>query len=145
MTPMLDPDEVASHLPRWMRLFLMGGLTLVAAAVAVLGYRYMTQPTTLTIAAGSLDGEAARLMTSIAGRLADTKSSIRLKVIDTANALESAKALFSGKVDLAIVRADVGDLSEARTVVLVTHTVALIIVPPGATMDSIDDRGRPSG
>src|SRR5262249_60988095 len=74
-----------------------------------------------------------------AGRLAETKSSIRLKVIDTPNAMESAKALSSGKVDLAIVRADVGVLSEALTVVLVTHTVALIIVPPGAKMESIDD------
>jgi TRAP transporter TAXI family solute receptor len=143
---MLDPDQVTSHLPRWVRLLFVGGLTLAAAAVAVLGYRYMTLPTTLTIAAGSLDGEAARLMTSIAGRLAETKSSIRLKVIDTANAMESAKALSSGKVDLAIVRADVGDLSDARTVVLATHTVALIIVPPGAAMESIDDlKGKTIG
>jgi ABC-type nitrate/sulfonate/bicarbonate transport system substrate-binding protein len=36
------------------------------------------------------------------------------------------------------VRADVGDLSAARTVAVMTHAVVLIAVPPGSTVDSMD-------
>src|SRR5262249_4564085 len=88
--------------------------------------------------AGSLDGEAVRLMTAIASRLASTKSQIRLKVVDAGTALEASKELSAGKVDLAVVRADFGDLSEARTVVLVTPSVVLLIVPPGVSIDGMD-------
>ena len=50
---------------------------------------------------------------------------------------EAAKAFSSGQVDVAIVRSDVGDLSAARTVVLLSHGVALLIVPPGSTIEDI--------
>jgi TRAP-type uncharacterized transport system substrate-binding protein len=52
--------------------------------------------------------------------------------------LEAAKAFSDKKVDLAVVRGDVGDLSQAQAVVLVSHVVALIIAPPGSTIDSFD-------
>jgi TRAP-type uncharacterized transport system substrate-binding protein len=95
-------------------------------------------PTTLTVAAGSYDGEAARVMSAIASRLVKNSASIRLKIADSGTALEAAKAFAAGKVDLAIVRADAGDLPAARTVVLVTHGVVMIIVPPGSAIDSME-------
>src|SRR5262249_41808760 len=64
---------------------------------------------------------------------------IRLKVGDTSTALGAAKEFAAGKVDLAIVRADGVNLSAARTVVLVTYGVVLIVVPPGAGIASVDD------
>lgn len=52
-------------------------------------------------------------MSAIAGRLASIKAPpVRLKVTDTGTALEAAKAFAAGKVDLAVVRDDVGDLSQ---------------------------------
>lgn len=63
---------------------------------------------------------------------------MRLKVIDSGTALEAAKTFAVGKADLAVVRGDVGDLSEAQAVVVVSHMVVLIIVPPGSVVDSID-------
>ena len=61
-------------------------------------------------------------------------------------ALEAAKAFSAGKVDLAVVRGDVGDLSQAQAVVVVSHVVALIVAPPGSTIDSIDKlKGRRVG
>jgi len=98
---------------------------------------YFTRPVTLTVAAGSIDGSAAQMMTSIAGRLTKTGASIRLKVVSVDSAFDAAKQFSDGKVDLAIIRADVGDLSEVRTVVLMTHSVAMLVVPPGSTIDSI--------
>jgi NMT1-like family len=45
-----------------------------------------------------------------------------------------------------VVRSDVGDLSQAQAVVLVTHVTALIIAPPGSAIDSIDKlKGRTVG
>jgi hypothetical protein len=95
-------------------------------------YRYFTQPKTLTVAAGSIDGDAVRLMSALAVRLANTNSSIRLTVLDTGTALEASRTFAAGDADLAVVRADVGNLSDARTVVLAAHGVVMIIVPPGS-------------
>jgi TRAP-type uncharacterized transport system substrate-binding protein len=42
------------------------------------------------------------------------------------------------KKHLAVVRGDVGDLSQAQAVVVVSHIVALLIAPPGLSIDGID-------
>jgi TRAP-type uncharacterized transport system substrate-binding protein len=75
--------------------------------------------------------------------LVSINASVRLKIIDTGTALEAAKEFAAGKVDLAVVRGDVGDLSQAQAVVVLSHVVALIIAPPGSSIDSIDKlKGR---
>ena len=61
-------------------------------------------------------------------------------------ALDAANAFSAGKADLAVVRGDVGDLSQARAVVVVSHVVVLIVAPPGSTIDGIDKlKGRRVG
>ena len=112
------------------RFVLVLGLGILAAGAGLFGYRYITQPTTLTIAAGSLDGDMPRIMSAIAARMASTNAPVRLKVVEKATAPEAAKEFAAGKVDLAIARADTVDLSIARTVLTVTHGVVLIVVPP---------------
>jgi TRAP-type uncharacterized transport system substrate-binding protein len=125
-------------LPFWLRFVLVIAVLVLAAAGGLFGYRYYTHPTTLTVAVGSIDGEAAKAMQAIASRLVTNNAAVRLKVIDTGTALEAGKAFASGKVDLAVVRGDVGDLSKAGAVVIVAHMVALIIAPPGSSISSID-------
>src|SRR5580704_11092310 len=137
---------VSLKLPLWLRFFLLLGALGVATGASLLGYRYYTRPVTLTVAVGSIDGEAAKAMSTIASRLVSTNAAVRLKVIDSGTALEAAKAYSEGKVDLAVVRGDVGDLSQARAVIIVSHVVLLIIAPPGSTIDSIDKlKGRRVG
>ena len=86
------------------------------------------------------------MMSALASRLVATNASVRLKVIDSGNAVEAAKAFAAGKVDLAVVRGDVGDLSQAQAVVIVSHIVVLIIAPPGSAIDSISKlKGRVVG
>jgi len=63
---------------------------------------------------------------------------VRLKVVDKGSALDAVNAFAGGETNLAIVRADVGDLSAARTVVVLTYAVVLIAVPPGSTIDGMD-------
>src|SRR4029077_5227252 len=121
-------------------------LAALASGASLLAYRYYTRPTTLSVAVGSIDGEAAQAMAAMAGELVSTNAPVRLKVIDSGTALEAADAFSAGKVDLAVVRGDVGDLSQAQAVVVVSHMVVLIIAPPGSSIDSMDNlKGRTVG
>ena len=130
---------MSMRLPLWLRFFLLIGVAVFAACAGLLAYRYYTRPVTLTVAVGSIDGEAAKAMSAIASELLSTNAPVRLKVIDSGTALEAANAFSAGKVDLAVVRGDVGDLSQAKAVVVVSHVVVLIIAPPGSSIDSIDN------
>src|ERR1700758_2797416 len=103
-------------LPLWLRFFLLVGVVVFAAGAGLLGYRYYSRPVTLSVAVGSIDGEAAKAMSAIASRLVSTNAPVRLKVIDSGTALEAASAFSSGKADLAVVRGDAGDLSQAQAV-----------------------------
>src|SRR6202035_4661232 len=133
-------------LPLWLRFFLLIGVAGFAAGAGLLAYRYYTRPVALTVAVGSIDGEAAKAMSAMASEFVSTNAPVRLKVIDSGTALEAAAAFSAGKVDLAVVRGDVGDLSQAQAVVVVSHMVVLIIAPPGSSIDSIDKlKGRRIG
>ena len=130
---------ITVHLSRWMRVALVAGMTIFVVGAALFVYRYVTNPITLSVAVGSFNGEAARLMTTVASRLASTHAHIRLKIIDTGAPLGATEAFASAKTDLAVVRSDTGDLSSARTVLLLTYGVAMVAVPPGSAIKSIDD------
>src|SRR5215470_3351106 len=69
--------------PRSLRIALVG----IAAAAAISGgwfaYRYFSKPVYLTVAAGSVDGEALSLISAIAARLAASNAHVRLRVVDS--------------------------------------------------------------
>jgi len=99
------------------------------------------------VAVGSIDGEGcqgdvghrkpARLRPTRRCGSRSSTAALRLK---------RASAFSAGKVDLAVVRGDVGDLSQAQAVVVVSHVVVLIVAPPGSTIDSMDKlKGRRIG
>src|ERR1700749_1775011 len=133
-------------LPLWLRFFLLVGVVVFVGGAGLLGYRYYSRPVTLTVAVGSIDGEAAKAMSAIANEFVSTNAPVRLKIIDSGHALDAATAFSAGKVDLAVVRGDVGDLSQAQAVVVVSHLAVLIIAPPGSSIDSMDKlKGRTVG
>jgi hypothetical protein len=125
-------------MPFWIRIVMVIAALVLAAGGGLFGYRYWTHPVTLTVAVGSIDGEASKAMSAIASRLVSTNAAVRFKVVDTGTALEAAQAFAAGKVNLAVVRGDVGDLSQGGSVVVVAHVVALIIAPPGSSIDSME-------
>src|SRR5262245_31156701 len=134
------------RLPRWLRATLVVALAALAGGAGLFAYRYVANPTTLTVAAGSLDGDVPRFMAALASRMSSTDSGVRLKVVDKGTAWEAAKAFSAGEVDLAVVRADAGDLSAAQTVVVFTRGVVLIVVPPGLSISDMDDlKGKTVG
>jgi len=134
-------------LTRWVRIALVFGIVVLATGLGFYAYRYSTRPVTLTVAAGSLDGEGTRLINALASKLGSTANSrIRLKVIDTATPLGAAEAFAKGEVDLAIVRGDATDLKGARTVVVITHGVLMLIGLPGTSITDIDQlKGKTIG
>jgi TRAP-type uncharacterized transport system substrate-binding protein len=119
-------------MPAWLRITLVVGIAVLVAGASLFAWRWYARPTTLTIAVGSLDGEASRLVSALASKLAQQKAPVRLSVVETPSALDAADAFSSGKVDLAVVRGDVGDLSQAQAVAIVAHTVVLLVTPPGS-------------
>src|SRR3981189_1467949 len=124
-------------LPLWLRFVLLVGVVGLVSGASLVAYRYYTRPVTLSVAAGSIDGEAAKAMSAIASRLASTKAPGRLKVIDSGTVLSAPKTFSAGDSDLAVVRGDVGDLSQAQAVVVMSHVAALIVAPPGSNIDSM--------
>src|SRR5258708_13982266 len=96
-------------MPLWLRVFLLLAVLVLAAGGGLFGYRYYTHPETLTVAVGSIDGEASKAMSAIASRLVSTNAPVRLKVIATGTALEAAPAFAGGKSDLAVYWGDVLD------------------------------------
>jgi TRAP-type uncharacterized transport system substrate-binding protein len=130
--------KLSNVLPFWVRAILLAGAICVLVGAGLITYRYYTRPTTMTVAVGSLDGEARQAASVIAGHLATTNSSVRLKVENAGTVLDAAKALAAGDVDLAVVRADVGNFSQARSVALMGHGVAMLVAPPGSNITSIE-------
>jgi TRAP-type uncharacterized transport system substrate-binding protein len=131
-----------NRLPIWLRIGVVAGLFLLVGGAGLLAYRWYVRPTTLTIAAGSMDGEAAKIVAAIAGKLAQSNAPVRLSLMQTPGALEAANAFSSGKVDLAVVRGDVGDLSQAQAVLVVAHAVALLVAPPGSAITDLAELRR---
>jgi TRAP-type uncharacterized transport system substrate-binding protein len=130
--------SLSAPLPLWARIVLLAGLVGVALGAGLVAYRYYSKPVTLSLAVGSFDGEATKVASIIAGRLDAAKSAVRINIVPTDSVLDSAKLFAAGKTDLAIVRADVGDLSQARSVVLINKSVLMILALPGPALTSIE-------
>ena len=124
-------------LPLRVRAMLLVGVLCLVTGTGLTSLWLYLRPVTLTIAVGSSDAEGKKIASIIAGRLASTEASIRLKVEDVGSLLDAAKAVDAGTADLAIVRADVGDLSQARTVAVTARGVVMIVAPPGSAITSI--------
>ncbi|NVO14074.1 MAG: ABC transporter substrate-binding protein [Rhodoplanes sp.] len=134
------------RLPRWLRIVVVFALVILAGCSGLYVYRHFTTPKTLTLATGSADGDMPRFMSAIAARMAANGTPVRLKVVDKGNVLEAMKAFSAGEVDLTVGRGDVGDLSEARSVVAITNNVVLIVTPPGSPVKEVEDlKGKTVG
>jgi len=121
-------------LPIWVRIAVVAGLVILGAAASMFAYRWYTRPVTLSIAVGSLDGDAPRIVSALASRLVVNNAPVRLKVVETTGPIESAADFSSGETDLAVVRGDVGDLSEAQAIVVMAQAEALLVAPPGSAI-----------
>ena len=60
---------MSKKLPVWLRFILLVGVVILATGAGLFAYRYFTYPVTLTVAVGSIDGEAAKAMSAIANEI----------------------------------------------------------------------------
>jgi TRAP-type uncharacterized transport system substrate-binding protein len=124
----------AARLPVWLRIVVVTIVAVLAAGASLAAYRWYVRPVTLSIAVGSFDGDAPKIVSALASRLTVNNAPVRLKLVETTGPIESAAAFASGKTDLAIVRGDVGDLSQAQAIVVMAQAVALLVAPPGSAI-----------
>jgi TRAP-type uncharacterized transport system substrate-binding protein len=125
--------------PRWLRISIVGAATAAAIGGGWFAYRYFAKPVVLTVAAGSADGEALALISAISARLTASNSHVRLKVSNAGTSAKAAEMLAAHKVDLAVVRGDTSGLADARSVLLLTHGVILIMTSSAVSADSLGD------
>lgn len=117
----------------------MGAATAAIISSGWLSYTYFAKPVVLTVAVGSIDGEALSLISAVAARLTTSNAHVRLKVVDTNTSAKASELLAAHKADLAVVRGDTDGLEDARSVLLLTHGVVLLMAPSAASGDSLGD------
>jgi len=132
----------AGRLPAWLAPVQVVGLIVLAGGASLFAYRWYLRPVTLSIAVGSADGDAPKIVSALASRLAVNDAPVRLRVVETGGPLDSAAALAADKTDLAVVRGDVGDLSQAQAIVVLAEAVAMLVAPPSSNVADIADLKR---
>lgn len=117
-------------------------VSLVAAAIAVVtaigaGIYYYNRPVTLRIAVGPPNSDDFKIVQSIA-RVFDPqaagrdRSSIKLRIVPTEGSVQSAVAMDTGQVDLAVIRGDQKLPKDAQAVATLRKNVVAIWVPTPA-------------
>jgi hypothetical protein len=69
--------------PQATDLVVVVGLAILAASASLFAYRWYVRPVTLSVAVGSLDGEAPKVVAALASRLAVINAPVRFKVVET--------------------------------------------------------------
>lgn len=132
----------ARRLPAWLRMAVIVGAVLLVGGAGLFAYRWYARPAALTLAAGSADGEAGKIAALLEGKLAQSNARVRLKLVPTPGPVDAAKDFSAGSVDLAVVRGDLGELGDARAVVVIAHPVVLLVAPPGSAWTDISEVKR---
>lgn len=125
--------------PRRLRLMVrnawlvsLAGILLVAGLVAVSLY-WAGRPTHLRVAVPYGDGDDMRMMQAVALQFARDRAAIRLRPVVTDGPLQSAAELDAGRVELAIVRGDIGLPKEGQAVAVLRNNLVVVMVPaPGS-------------
>jgi TRAP transporter TAXI family solute receptor len=110
-------------------LITLAGILAIVGALAG-GYYFMMRPVPLKIAVGPTNSDDVRVVQALTQAFAQNHSYVRLRPVQTEGAAESAEALASGKVDLAIVRGDLEVPRNAQAVATLRKNVAVLWAQP---------------
>jgi TRAP transporter TAXI family solute receptor len=106
-----------------------GGLVFTAALIGLLFFSW--RPATLRIAVGPPGSEDVKVVQEIAQAFARERHYVRLRVMVTADAAESAAVIGRHDADLAVVRADVNLPSDALSVAIFRKNLVVLWLPSG--------------
>ena len=110
-------------------LVLAAGIFMFGAAAGAL--YYVLRPTVLRIAVGPAGSEDLSLIKLMASTFQHDGSPIRLSLVTTPGATESAALFTSGKVDLAVVRGDQTLPATSGSVAILRKNVVVLWAPSG--------------
>jgi TRAP transporter TAXI family solute receptor len=106
-----------------------GGLVFTAALIGLLFFSW--RPATLRIAVGPPGSEDVKVVQEIAQAFTRERHYVRLRVMVTADAAESATVIGRHDADLAVVRADVNLPSDALSVAIFRKNLVVLWLPSG--------------
>ena len=132
-TGVIGPQSPRS-IKRKMTLIVIAGVLALVGIVAGT-YYFSMRPVFLRIAVGPANSDDVKVVLAMAQAFTRDNRQVRLRPVLTEGAVASAAALETGKVDLAIVRGDIGVPAIAQAVATLRKNVAVVWVP----------RQRPSG
>ena len=119
---------------------------LLSTGLAALGWQLASAPSIVKVAVGPVDGDDGRLLSTVAAMLSRDREGLRLKVVPTRGAAESARALDADEVQLAVVRPDVLTPAKGQSVAVMHRDAAVLLAPAGRTYRSVPDlAGRKIG
>ena len=110
---------------------LVAAALLIFAAIAGTAF-LLSRPTILRIAVGPSGSDDQKLIQALAQSFANEGSPVRLTVLSTAGAVESAGLLGTGETDMAVVRADEEMPKGTGTVAILRKNVVVLWAPSGA-------------
>ncbi|KAA2236925.1 C4-dicarboxylate ABC transporter substrate-binding protein [Salinarimonas soli] len=112
------------------------GLAL-GAAVAWVGYRYVSRPAIMTVAVGPGDGVEAKVLNAFAQALREQDKDVRLTVVPVDDVRASATALQDKRVDLALVRPDVMLPVNGLTVAVLREEAIILLAPTASGIEEV--------
>jgi TRAP transporter TAXI family solute receptor len=121
-------------------IMLAGVLAIIGAVIG--GYYFAMRPVVLRIAVGPANSDDLKVVQALAQAFSQNHSYVRLRLIPTDDAGESAQALADSKVDLAIVRGDLNVPKNAQAVATLRKNVAVLWVPAGKAKDTGKGKGK---
>jgi TRAP transporter TAXI family solute receptor len=108
-------------------VLFVAGLVFIAGVIGLLFFSW--RPATLRIAVGPAGSDDVKVVQEIAQAFARERHYVRLQVVVTPGAEESAAAIGRHAVDLAVVRADVGLPSDALSVAIFRKNLVVLWLP----------------
>lgn len=121
-------------------LLFLGGL--IAGGIWIA--RSITWP--LTVAVPPLGDTTSKMLQALGREASQSSHWVRMKRISVADMPAAAAALQDGKVDLAILRTDVGLPSKAQTIAILRTYQVFLIIPPNSSIESFSNlRNRTIG
>jgi len=116
--------------------------TLLIIGLSAAAFFFLSQPTVFKIAVGPAGSDDLRLVQFLSAKFAKDNAPVRLRTIITDNSAQSAAALDSGKVDLAVVRHDLAFPKNGQVVTVLRKNYAVLFAPGEPLEPANPEKGK---
>lgn len=121
---------------RFLSLAVAIGTFLIATTIIVL-YLYQ-RPTNLRVAVAR-GSDSQRLLATLNQEFSRARTDLRFRLVPVSDSRAAAKTMEDHNVDLAVIRSDLGQPTNAQTALILEHQLLVIATPPDSKISSIAD------